>query len=58
MEKRDEWTVEDRWSWQQVFDYESEMYELREWWMRPRQVTKQIELPLDEPEQPKKYFPF
>lgn len=58
MEKRDEWTVEDRWSWKQVFDYEREMYELREWWCRPRQVTKQIELPLDEPEQPRDIKPF
>lgn len=51
--------IEDEdWITRQMFDYERELYELREWWCRPRQITNQLELPLDEPEQPKKYYPF
>lgn len=40
------------------YDIERELYELREWWCRPRQVPTQLELPFDEPKQPRLYFPF
>lgn len=49
---------DDGWIRQQIFDYERELYELREWWCRPKQVTQQIELPLDEPPQPRPIYPF
>lgn len=49
---------DDVWIDRQVFDYERELYELREWWCRPKQVTKQLDLPLDEPRQPIPYNPF
>lgn len=51
--------IEDEdWITRQMFDYERELYELREWWCRPRQITNQLELPLDEPEQPRPIYPF
>jgi hypothetical protein len=34
------------------------LYELREWWCRPRQITRQLELPLDEPREFYNYKPF
>jgi hypothetical protein len=40
------------------YDIDLELYELREWWCRPRQITRQLELPLEEPKQPRQYFPF
>jgi hypothetical protein len=47
---REDWWIpieeNDGWVQQQIFDYERELYELREWWCRPHQVTQQIELPL------------
>ena len=61
-EIQNDWWVpideDDGWIQQQIFDYERELYELREWWCRPRQVTKQLELPLDEPEQSHEWVPF
>jgi len=51
--------IEDEdWITQQMFDYERELYELREWWCRPRQITNQLDLPLDEPQQPQPINPF
>lgn len=51
--------VEDEdWIAWQAFNYERELYELREWWCRPRQITNQLKLALDEPEQPKPINPF
>jgi hypothetical protein len=47
---REDWWIpieDNEWATRQVFDYERELYELREWWCRPRQMTKQIELPLE-----------
>mgnify|MGYP006291729391 CR=1 FL=1 len=41
-----------------TYDLELELYELREWWCRPRQVTKQLDLPLDAPRQPRNPNPF
>lgn len=29
------------------FDFDRELFELREWWCRPRQMTRQLELPLE-----------
>lgn len=62
IELRNDWWVpideDDGWIQQQVFDYERELYELREWWCRPRQIVAQLELPLDEPKQPREWFPF
>lgn len=58
---QEDWWIpvdDDVWIDKQVFDYERELYELREWWCRPKQVTKQLDLPLDEPEQPKPIYPF
>jgi hypothetical protein len=49
---------DEAWIRQQVFDYERELYELREWWVRPQQLTRQLELQLDEPKQPRPYAPF
>ena len=40
------------------YDIDLELYELREWWCSPRQITRQLELPLEEPKQPRQYFPF
>ena len=48
---------DDAWIAKQVFDYEQELYELRGW-HEPEQVPQQLDLPLDEPPQPKKYYPF
>jgi hypothetical protein len=51
--------IEDEdWITRQMFDYERELYELREWWCRPRQITNQLDLPLDEPQQPQPINPF
>ena len=51
--------IEDEdWVTRQMFDYERELYELREWWCRPRQLTQQLDLPLDEPQQPQPINPF
>lgn len=51
--------IEDEdWITRQMFDYERELYELREWWCRPRQLTQQLDLPLDEPQQPQPINPF
>lgn len=59
---REDWWIpveDDDWAAQQVFDYERELYELREWWCRPHQttqgvthqvthqITQQIELPFE-----------
>lgn len=58
---QEDWWIpidDDVWIDKQVFDYERELYELREWWCRPKQVTKQLDLPLDEPPQPKLWTPF
>lgn len=49
---------DDGWIQQQVFDHECELYELREWWCRPKQMTRQLGLPLDEPVQPQSLDPF
>lgn len=49
---------DDGWIQQQVFDHECEFYELREWWCRPKQMTRQLGLPLDEPVQPQSLDPF
>ena len=49
---------DEAWIRRQVFDYEHEFYELREWWVRPHQLTRQLELQLDEPSQPHSYAPF
>jgi hypothetical protein len=46
------------WIAKQVFDYEQELYELRGAWWETEQVPQQLDLPLDEPPQPKKYNPF
>lgn len=40
------------------YDYECEFYELREWWCRPKQMTMQLSLPLDEPVQSQSLDPF
>jgi hypothetical protein len=40
------------------YDIDLELYELREWWCRPRQITRQLELPLDEPREFYNYKPF
>lgn len=50
----------------QVYEYERyeherelyELYELREWWCTVEQVPQQLDLPLDEPKQPKPIKPF
>lgn len=42
----------------QVFEYERELYELREQWSAFEQVPEQLDLPLDEPKQPKSINPF
>ena len=62
IEIQNDWWVpvedDDGWIQQQVFDYECELYELREWWCRPKQMTRQLGLPLDEPVQPQSLDPF
>ena len=48
---REDWWIpveDNEWATQQVFDYERELYELREWWCRPRQITKQTEFLFNE----------
>lgn len=42
------------------YEHERELYELREWWCRggQEQVPQQLDLPLDEPKQPKPIKPF
>lgn len=58
---QEDWWIpidDDAWMDKQIFDYERELYELREWWCRPKQVTKQLDLPLDEPPQPRPMYPF
>lgn len=51
---------DDVWIAAQVYEYEREQYELREWWCRggQEQVPQQLDLPLDEPKQPKPIKPF
>lgn len=62
IEIQNDWWVpvedDDGWIQQQVFDHECEFYELREWWCRPKQMTRQLGLPLDEPVQPQSLDPF
>lgn len=61
-EIRDDWWIpiddDAEWIRSQTFDYERELFELREWWCRPRQISRQLELPLVELPQPKKVYPF
>lgn len=48
---REDWWIpveDNEWATRQVFDYEHELYELREWWCRPRQITKQTEFLFNE----------
>lgn len=62
IEIQNDWWVpvedDDGWILQQVFDHECEFYELREWWCRPKQLTRQLELPLGNPAQPQSLDPF
>lgn len=53
------WTHSDtEWIDAQVYEYERELYELREWWRTVEQVPEQLDLPLDEPKQPRPIKPF
>ncbi len=56
LELRNDWVIPVKGD--NEYDIDLELYELREWWCRPRQITRQLELPLEEPKQPREYFPF